>query len=210
MPAPDLSGYVTVPERIAQFRELYKAGCLRPVNPEKPYEIITIGEKTFIVYAAAAYRNAQDLCPGIGIAWEPFPGRTPYTKDSELMNAETSAWGRAIVAVLAADTNAGIATREEIQNRSEVTEHRTPPKGSSRTPSVSSTARASGGIKDAQELVNLAHVAPDPEDVRNLYKLAGTNGWLKHAAVHPVTGESLTVEDFLTTKGNDLKHSKSG
>jgi hypothetical protein len=28
--------------------------------------------------------------PGIGMAWEPFPGRTPYTKASELMNAETS------------------------------------------------------------------------------------------------------------------------
>ena len=68
---------------------------------------------------ALAYRAPDDPMPGIGTAWEPFPGRTPYTRDSELMNAETSAWGRAIVATLAADTNKGIASREEVRNRSE-------------------------------------------------------------------------------------------
>jgi hypothetical protein len=46
-----------------------------------------------------------------------FPGRTPYTKGSELQNAETSAWGRAIVAVGAADTKKGIASSEEVRNR---------------------------------------------------------------------------------------------
>jgi hypothetical protein len=50
------------------------------------------------------------------MAWEPFPGPTPYTKDSELMNAETAAWGRAIVAVgLAA--NKTIASRQEVEAR---------------------------------------------------------------------------------------------
>ena len=52
------------------------------------------------------------------MAFEPFPGRTPYTRGSELQNAETSAWGRAIVAALAADTNrAGVASADEVRNR---------------------------------------------------------------------------------------------
>ena len=51
------------------------------------------------------------------MAWEPFPGRTPYTFNSELMNAETSAQGRAIVAALAADTRKGVASQEEVRNR---------------------------------------------------------------------------------------------
>ena len=43
--------------------------------------------------------------------------RSSFTKDSELQNAETAAWGRAIVAVLASDTKEGIASREEVRNR---------------------------------------------------------------------------------------------
>lgn len=70
----------------------------------------------FIVYTAAAYRTPDDPRPGIGIAWEPVPGKTPYTADSEMMNAETSAWGRAIIAVGAADSSK-IASREEVRNR---------------------------------------------------------------------------------------------
>jgi hypothetical protein len=112
----DLSGYVDVAERIRIFREKHPSGSLQPVNPEKPYEVVAIGERMFIVYAAAAYRDSSDPKPGIGVAWEPFPGRTTFTKDSELMNAETSAWGRAIIAALAADTQK-IASAEEVRNR---------------------------------------------------------------------------------------------
>jgi hypothetical protein len=72
---------------------------------------------TFIVYVAAAYRTPDDPRPGIGCAWEPYPGRTPYTAGSELMNAETSAWGRALQAALVADTKTGVASREEVRNR---------------------------------------------------------------------------------------------
>jgi hypothetical protein len=38
-----------------------------------------------------------------------------------VQNAETAAWGRAIVAVLAADTRKGIASSEEVRNRQEKT-----------------------------------------------------------------------------------------
>jgi hypothetical protein len=113
---------------MTEFFEKYPDGSLKQVK----YELVQIpmyvkgedgpklaGEKTFLVYTAAAYRTPDDQCPGEGTAWEPVPGTTPYTKDSEMMNAETSAWGRAILAVGAADTRKGVASREEVRSRTE-------------------------------------------------------------------------------------------
>jgi hypothetical protein len=122
----DLDNYNTVPERIAEFREKYPNGCLQcewqwmtvPVaNKREDGTWEAVDKPVAIVAKAYAYRSPEDKLPGIGHAQEPYPGKTPYTKDSELMNAETSAWGRAIVAVLAADTRKGVASREEVRNR---------------------------------------------------------------------------------------------
>lgn len=110
-------GYVDVAARIVEFRGKHPDCSLQPVDPANPFTVQAIGDKTFIVVTAAAYRTPDDQRPGIGMAWEPFPGRTPYTRDSELQNAETSAWGRAIVAAMAADTKRGIASAEEVRNR---------------------------------------------------------------------------------------------
>lgn len=111
--------YIDVATRIAEFRETYPDGSLQPANIAKPYEIVTVEGATFIVYVAAAYRTQDDKRPGVGAAWEPVPGKTNFTRNSELMNAETSAWGRAIVAVLAADSKKGIASKQEVRNRQE-------------------------------------------------------------------------------------------
>lgn len=113
----DLKDYVDVKARINIFREKYPTGSLQPANLDKPYTIEKIGDKTFIVFVAAAYRTPDDPKPGIGSAMEPIPGLTPYTKNSELMNAETSAWGRAIVAALAVDRLETIASADEVGNR---------------------------------------------------------------------------------------------
>lgn len=112
----DLNGYVDVAERIRIFREKYPNGSLQPLDHVKPFDVITVGDAMFVVYVAAAYRTPDDIRPGVGVAWEPFPGTTSFTRDSELMNAETSAWGRAIIAALAADTQK-IASAEEVRNR---------------------------------------------------------------------------------------------
>lgn len=109
--------YIEVADRIVEFREKYPDGSLQPWDFDKPYEVVEIGGVTHIVVVAAAYRSPDDTRPGVGMAQEIFPGRTPYTKGSELMNAETSAWGRAIVAALAADTKRGIASAQEVRNR---------------------------------------------------------------------------------------------
>lgn len=121
--------YKQVPERIKDFKEKHPEGNLEPVDKTRPYwfeRLQVIVEKddgssvevtrTYLVYAAAAYRSPRDEHPGIGLAWEKFPGTTPYTKDSELQNAETSAWGRAIVAALASESKS-IASAEDVRNR---------------------------------------------------------------------------------------------
>lgn len=114
----DLGGYVTVDERLREFFEKYPDGRMRPVDPARPFWIERIPdgsgqEHTYIVYAAAAYRTPDDPNPAIGVAYEQFPGRTPYTRTSELMNAETSAWGRALAA-LGIGIKGKIATRDEV------------------------------------------------------------------------------------------------
>lgn len=129
----DLGDYVEVSERIVEFRQAYPDGRLRPADPAQPFRIETVGDKTFIVVVAAAYRTADDPLPGIGMAWEQFPGKTPYTRDSELQNAETSAWGRAIVAALAADTKRGIATADEVRARTALAAAQLPPHDFART-----------------------------------------------------------------------------
>lgn len=115
--------YVDVADRIAAVRgdaaRVYPDGSFQPWDKDHPFRVVTIGEQTFIAVVAAFYRTPEDPCPGIGSAWEVVPGRTPYTKLSELQNAETSAWGRALVAALAADTRRGIASAQEVRGREE-------------------------------------------------------------------------------------------
>jgi hypothetical protein len=113
----DLGDYKEVSERVADLFEKHPDARLRPANPEQPFQVVVIGDKTFIAYAAECYRSDDDKNPSIGVAWEPFPGTTPYTKNSELQNAETSAWGRAIIAAGASTARQGIASAGEVRNR---------------------------------------------------------------------------------------------
>jgi hypothetical protein len=110
--------YIPVNERIALFVAKYPEGSLRPLWPDEPYRVLGEGETKWLVYGACAYRWPDDPAPGVGMAWEPVPGRTPYTKGSELMVAETSAWGRALAAIGIA-TNKSIASAEEVRSARE-------------------------------------------------------------------------------------------
>src|SRR5215472_9113311 len=120
-----LDDYVDVAERITEFYDRYPDGslsagadCWRSVQAEGWDKNGDHVMQTFVVYRAEAYRTPSDPRPGIGVAWEVFPGRTPYTRGSELMNAETSAWGRALAA-LGIATKRGIASRQEVQGARE-------------------------------------------------------------------------------------------
>ncbi len=128
--------YITVAERIVEFRAKYPEGSLQPADLSRPYTLETINGNQALVVVAAAYRTPEDTRPGIGMAYEPVPGATTFTRGSELQNAETAAWGRAIVAALAADTKKGIASYEEVRVQEE---RQTQP---SRKPPVNDSALA--------------------------------------------------------------------
>lgn len=105
----DMGDYKEVSERIQDFRKAHPEGSLQSEIVQSPFD-------GFIAVKGYAYRTADDPRPGVGLAWEPVPGKTPYTRDSELQNAETSAWGRAIVAVGASDASK-VASADEVRNR---------------------------------------------------------------------------------------------
>ena len=109
--------YIDVAARIVEFRTKHPEGSLQPADLAEPFRIVDLGGQPYIVVIAAAYRTPDDTRPGIGMAYESYPGKTNFTRGSELQNAETSAWGRAIVAALAADTKRGIASADEVRNR---------------------------------------------------------------------------------------------
>ena len=180
-----LDDYVDVAQRIADFRERHPEGRLRPADPARPWEQATVtgytqdGQEvtqTFIVYVAEAYRDATDPLPGIGVAWEVFPGRTPYTRGSELMNAETSAWGRAIVAVLASDSKRGVASREEVRNRAAEREDGLPVNADgslSRSRTTDAEKDAAGVMTTAQQAEHTALQPKRGEQTGTVTRLRG-------------------------------------
>lgn len=106
------SDYNDVAARIGDLRDKHPQASLQQVA----LDFREVAGQSWVIYTAACYRTPDDERPGIGTAWEPVPGRTQFTRDSEVQNAETSAWGRAIVAALAADTKKGVASAEEVRN----------------------------------------------------------------------------------------------
>jgi hypothetical protein len=112
--AKSLGDYVQVKDRIAKFYELFGGGRLVTDR----VEIWQDDGTARVVVKALAYRTVDDPHPGVGWSWMELPGRTPYTKGSEVENAETSAWGRAIGS-LGILIDASIATQNEIDNKAE-------------------------------------------------------------------------------------------
>lgn len=105
---PADSGYVEVKDRIEAFYAKYPEGSIQS-------EIVMLTDEKVVV-KAFAFRFLEDTRPGIGHSQLGIPGKTNYTKDSELENAETSAWGRAIAA-LGFEVKRSIASSEEVRNK---------------------------------------------------------------------------------------------
>ena len=105
-----LQDYVDVAERIAQLFAKYPEASI-----QTSFEgIHDVAGQTYLIVKATVYRTPEDTKPGIDYAWELVPGRTPFTKGSELMVGSTSATGRAI-SMLGIATKRSIATKQEIQ-----------------------------------------------------------------------------------------------
>ncbi len=101
--------YIEVSERIQLFVEQYPTGSL-----QAEWEMVERDGEQWLWVKAYAFRYPDDQRPGVGHAWEPVPGRTPFTKGSELMVGETSAWGRALAAIGIA-VHRGIASGNEVR-----------------------------------------------------------------------------------------------
>jgi hypothetical protein len=104
----DISNYVTVAERVAEFYARYPEGTIQ-------FEFMGVmdGDPMKMWGVARAYRSADDPLPGVGTASEFIVGKSPYTNGSELQNLETACWGRAC-ASLNIGTSKGLSTKEEI------------------------------------------------------------------------------------------------
>jgi len=112
-----LDGYLTVAERIEQLKAKYPDAVLRPFNPAEPFTIKEIGGTEYIVYVAACYKTPNDPMPAVAVAIEPCVAKSNFTRDSMVQNAETSAWGRCIMAALACDTTGKVASADEVKYR---------------------------------------------------------------------------------------------
>jgi hypothetical protein len=106
-----LENYVDVPQRIKLFYEKYPEGSLQ-MDPDLQFQ--TVGDQIIVIGRAYAYRHPGDEKPGIGTAQEYLPGKTNFTRGSEIQNLETSCWGRAIGA-LGIGIDKAIASKEEVE-----------------------------------------------------------------------------------------------
>jgi hypothetical protein len=109
----DMSNYVDVAERLKLALEKWGEGLRIQCDPPK---VVTINDRTFIEVTTRAWRTPDDPLPSVATAWEPFPGQTTFTKNSEMMNCETSSLGRCL-GMMGVGVRNSIATLNEVRNR---------------------------------------------------------------------------------------------
>lgn len=110
----DLSDYVDVKTRLTQA--LAKYPDLR-ITEHRPVPV-QVGDQLFIECAVTVARDPDDPVPVTAYMYEPFPGRTPYTKLSEQANGATSALGRAL-GYMGFGISTSLASANEVRNRQE-------------------------------------------------------------------------------------------
>ena len=109
----NIDNYVDVPTRLAEALKRYPDLRIQ----ETAAEVVTMPDgSTFYRCTITVWRDASDLIPSIATAAEPYPGKTPYTKNSEFMVGMTSALGRAL-GYMGFGINKSIASRNEIEAR---------------------------------------------------------------------------------------------
>jgi hypothetical protein len=106
----DLSNYIDVPTRFAALLEKWPELRIKEHRPE----IITVGDQIFISVTMQAWRTPDDPLPCQATCYEPFPGRTPFTKLAEQQNASTSCLGRLAGLMMSFPK---MASLEEVINR---------------------------------------------------------------------------------------------
>lgn len=179
--------YVQVNERIAAFVERYPEGSLQS-------ELLELTE-TRVVMRGLAYRTPDDARPGIGTSSLTIPGKTPYTRDSEIENCETSAWGRALAA-LGFEVKRSVASADEIAMKAGTTRSAAP----KAAPAPAAPAEAPAGPVTSHGWTEGQRHDPAhfPLKAKNGHLFCPTklpNGawcnWRADEAERPVTGSSI-------------------
>ena len=112
MNAFNLGDYVDVPTRLAEALKRWPNLRIQETRPV----IVTVDNQAYVEISCTVWRDDTDPLPTTAYCWEPIPGRTPYTKGSEMMNASTSCLGRAL-GFLGMGIGKSIASRNEVQAR---------------------------------------------------------------------------------------------
>ena len=115
----DLSEYVDVKTRLKQALKVFPQ--LRIVE-HRP-EITQVGDQLFIECSVTVSRDPEDPIPVTAYMFEPYPGRTTFTKLSEQANGATSALGRAL-GYMGFGIDKSIATSNEVLGRQEAADDR--------------------------------------------------------------------------------------
>ena len=151
----DLSNYVDVATRLKMALEQYPELRIQETSKEI---VVNVGEKTFLICTVTVWRTPDDTHPSIASAWEPIPGLTPYTKNSELMVGYTSALGRAL-GYMGIGVTGSISSANEVANRP-----KDAPEASRRAPVGSKAAVGTDGPSKAQLglLSALKYTGPTP------------------------------------------------
>jgi hypothetical protein len=113
----DLSEYVDVKTRLKQALKVFPQ--LRIVE-HRP-EITQVGDQLFIECSVTVSRDPDDPIPVTAYMFEPYPGRTTFTKLSEQANGATSALGRAL-GYMGFGIDKSIATSNEVLGRQQASE----------------------------------------------------------------------------------------
>ena len=115
----DLSEYVDVKTRLKQALALYPQ--LRIVE-HRP-EITLVGDQLFIECSVTVSRDPDDPIPVTAYIFEPYPGKTSFTKNSEQANGATSVLGRAL-GYMGLGIDKSIASSNEVLGRQEAADDR--------------------------------------------------------------------------------------
>jgi hypothetical protein len=162
----NIDNYVDVPTRLTEALKRYPDLRIQ----ETGAEVVTMPDgSTFYRCTVTVWRDDKDPLPSVATAAEPYPGKTPYTKNSEFMVGMTSALGRAL-GYMGFGVSKAIASRNEVEARQDGTQPA--PKPASNYPKQASQKQlyfikslAKGASLDEAELHELIAVTLNSDAV---------------------------------------------
>jgi hypothetical protein len=183
----DLKDYVTVSQRVAEFYKIHPDGRIVSDAPQ----VVELANQVFISITTRVYRSPDDTLPCAGTAWEPFPGKTQFTRESEMMNAETSAIGRALAA-------AGIMVSRSLASANEVQARQPDPKAkkTTSTPSKAPESPSDGLVPESVVVDITSRLSALRDDIRRQAKDAFLEAFGKPSDLSQI--QMVEALDFVT------------